>query len=148
MSEAPDVPFFGSARENAEIEAEAGEAFVEVLRSGRMLQSRWVEDFEQEIARRAGREHAVAVGSATDALFFALTALGIGPGDEVLVTDLSFVASASCIADSKWAIVAEMPHTIGMGGRAFVPFTSRRTMVCLSEVALVLKPRCASSSTK
>ena len=58
------------------------------------------------------------------------------------------VASASCIADSKWAMVAEMPHTIGIGGRAFVPLTSRRTMVCLSDVALVLKPRCASSSTR
>lgn len=91
------IPFFGSARENTEIASEAGAAIHDVLCSGRMLQSQWVEAFEDGIAAAADRQHAVAVGSATDALFFALIALGVGPGDEVVTTDLSFIPSASCI---------------------------------------------------
>ena len=96
----PSVPFFGIGRENAEIEEQAGAAIAEVLRSGQMLQSVRVETFEKRLAGQIGRKHAVTVGSATDALFFALVTLGIGPGDEVLTTDLSFIASASCILRS------------------------------------------------
>lgn len=91
------IPFFGSARENTEIASEASAAIHAVLCSGQMLQSKWVEAFEDGISTAAGRRHTVAVGSATDALFFALVALGVGPGDEVITTDLSFIPSASCI---------------------------------------------------
>jgi len=65
---------------------------------------------EAALAGSVGRAHAVAVGSGTDALGFALMALGIGPGDEVVVPDLSFVATASAIlrvgATPRWADVA------------------------------------------
>ncbi|NNF64826.1 MAG: DegT/DnrJ/EryC1/StrS family aminotransferase, partial [Acidimicrobiia bacterium] len=49
------------------------------------------------VARLTGRRYAAAVGSGTDALFFSLRAAAVGPGDEVLVPDFSFVASASAI---------------------------------------------------
>jgi dTDP-4-amino-4,6-dideoxygalactose transaminase len=55
------------------------------------------EDWERNFAQRLGRKHCVSVGSATDALHFALRAYGIGPGDEVLVTDFSWISSASCV---------------------------------------------------
>lgn len=55
------------------------------------------EEWERNFAQRIGREHCVSVGSATDALHFALLAHGIGPGDEVLVTDFSWISSASCV---------------------------------------------------
>ena len=45
-----------------------------------------------------GRKHAVSVASCTDALHFALLAYGIGPGDEVLVTDFSWITSAACVS--------------------------------------------------
>lgn len=93
-------PFFGCARENAEIAAEAAAAFAQVFASGGMLQGREVAAFEAAVAAGSGRAHAVAVGSGTDALHFALTCLGIGPGDEVLTTDLSFIATASAILRS------------------------------------------------
>ncbi|HET9051009.1 MAG TPA: aminotransferase class I/II-fold pyridoxal phosphate-dependent enzyme [Candidatus Dormibacteraeota bacterium] len=51
--------------------------------------------FEREFAERTGAEHAVACASGTAALHLILLALGIGPGDEVLVSDLTFVASAN-----------------------------------------------------
>ncbi len=53
--------------------------------------------FEQEYASQVGVKHAIAVANGTVALELALHALGIGPGDEVIVTSRSFVASASCV---------------------------------------------------
>ena len=55
------------------------------------------EEWERNFAEHLGRKHCVSVGSATDALHFALRAYGIGPGDEVLVTDFSWISSASCV---------------------------------------------------
>ena len=96
MSDA--IPFFGVAREHRELaDAGAFAALEAVLLSGAMLQGPAVAALEARIAARLGRAHGVAIGSCTDGLFFALTALGIGPGDEVLVPALSFIASASCI---------------------------------------------------
>jgi dTDP-4-amino-4,6-dideoxygalactose transaminase len=56
-----------------------------------------VEFLEKKIAKYVGRKHAVAVNSATDALFFSLKCYDVGPGDEVLVSDFSWISSASCI---------------------------------------------------
>ena len=55
------------------------------------------EEWERSFAERMDRKHCVSVASATDALHFALLAHGIGPGDEVLVTDFSWISSASCV---------------------------------------------------
>jgi len=53
--------------------------------------------FEAALAERAGRAHAVAVGSGTDAVYFALRAAGVRPGDEVLVPDFAFVGVGSAV---------------------------------------------------
>jgi len=54
--------------------------------------------FENSIAEYTGRKYAVSVASATDALYFSLLAHGVGPGDEVLVTDFSWISTSSCIS--------------------------------------------------
>lgn len=92
-----DIPFHGCRRENREVAAEAQAVFQEVYASGQMLEGPWVAALEADLAARAGRAHAITVGSATDGLYLTLHALGIGPGDEVLVTDFSFIASAAAI---------------------------------------------------
>jgi dTDP-4-amino-4,6-dideoxygalactose transaminase len=56
------------------------------------------EDFERSFAKRVGRKHCVSVASATDALHFTLLAHGIGAGDEVLVTDFSWISSSACVS--------------------------------------------------
>ena len=53
--------------------------------------------FEQEFARWVGTEHAIALANGTVALDLALHALGVGPGDEVIVTPRTFIASISCV---------------------------------------------------
>src|SRR5687768_3421611 len=57
-----------------------------------------VEEFEAGIARACGVEHAVAVSSGTAALHLAVAALGLGPGDEVLVPAYTFPATANVVA--------------------------------------------------
>lgn len=75
-------------------EAEA-EAVLAVLRSGQLAQGRVVAAFEQQFAAICGAAHAIATTSGTTALHVALLAHGIGPGDEVITTAFSFIASAN-----------------------------------------------------
>ena len=91
------IDFFGCAGDYAELSAAMLDRTAAVLASGRVLGGPDVAMFEAQVATLASREHAVAVGSGTDALFFALLGAGIHPGDEVLVPAISFVASASAI---------------------------------------------------
>lgn len=56
------------------------------------------EDFERRFAERFSRKHCISVASATDALHFTLLAYGIGAGDEVLVTDFSWISSSACVS--------------------------------------------------
>ncbi|WP_419813917.1 DegT/DnrJ/EryC1/StrS family aminotransferase [Glacieibacterium sp.] len=75
-------------------------AAAEVLRSGRVNALHHGEQcraFEAAYAQACGMPHAIAVANGTVSLEIALRALGIGPGDEVVVTPRSFVASASCV---------------------------------------------------
>jgi len=86
-------------------------AVSDVLRSGNV--NAWTGEqvrlFEREFAEAVGCRHAVAVANGTLALELALQSLGIGPGDEVVVTCRSFVASASCcIARGATPIFADV----------------------------------------
>lgn len=65
--------------------------------SGQLTLGPMVEEFERRFAHRVGAGFAVAVTSGTTALHLALAAAGIGPGDEVLVPDLTFVATANAV---------------------------------------------------
>jgi dTDP-4-amino-4,6-dideoxygalactose transaminase len=76
-------------------EEEIGEV-VDSLRSGWLTTGPKVKQFEREFAAYAGAGHALAVSSCTAGLEIALAALGVGPGDEVIVPTLTFVASANC----------------------------------------------------
>jgi len=74
----------------------------DVLRSGRV--NYWTGEecraFEREFAAWAGTDHAIAVANGTVALDLALHGLGIGPGDEVVVTPRTFLASATCVINA------------------------------------------------
>lgn len=72
------------------------DAVVEVLRSDFLTQGPMVPRFEQAVARHVGARHAVAVNSATSALHIACLALGLGPGDWLWTSPITFVASANC----------------------------------------------------
>lgn len=72
------------------------EAVVGVLQSDFLTQGLAVPRFEQTVAAHVGAAHAVAVNSATSALHIACLALGLGPGDSLWTSPITFVASANC----------------------------------------------------
>ena len=76
---------------------EEAHAVADVVRSGRLSAGPRVKEFEETIAAYTGARYAVAVNSGTAALHVALAALGIGPGDEVIVPTLTFVATANAV---------------------------------------------------
>ena len=73
------------------------EAAVRVLRGGRVVQGPQVAAFEEEFSALVAGRHCVAVNSGTSALHLALLALGIGPGDEVIVPSFTFAATANAV---------------------------------------------------
>ncbi len=80
-----------------EVRTEDRTAVSDVLSSDRLTQGPRVVSFEHALADRTGATQAVAVSSGTSALQIALAALGVGPGDEVLVPSLSFLATANAV---------------------------------------------------
>ena len=76
---------------------EEAEAAAEAVASGWVAQGPRVQEFEEAFAAAIGTPHAVAVSSCTAALHLALIAAGIGPGDEVIVPSLSFIATANAV---------------------------------------------------
>lgn len=72
-------------------------AVTEVLHSNTLSIGPKIEAFERACATRAGRRHGIGVNSGTSGLHLALLAAGVKPGDEVITTPFSFVASANCI---------------------------------------------------
>ena len=72
-------------------------AVVEVLESGQLAQGPKVQEFEERFAALCGVKHAIATSSGTTALLAALLAHRIGPGDEVITTPFTFIASANSI---------------------------------------------------
>ncbi|MEU7865936.1 DegT/DnrJ/EryC1/StrS family aminotransferase [Dactylosporangium sp. NPDC049140] len=76
---------------------EEAQAAADAVRSGWVAQGPRVAEFERSFSALVGAEHGVAVSSCTTALHLALIALGIGPGDEVIVPSLSFIATANAV---------------------------------------------------
>ena len=86
------IPFF-----KATIGEEEIASVVETLRSGWLTSGPKVRQFESDFAQFVGAKHAVAINSATAGLHLALEALGVGPGDEVLVPTMTFAATAEVV---------------------------------------------------
>jgi dTDP-3-amino-3,4,6-trideoxy-alpha-D-glucose transaminase len=95
---APRIPVVDLARRAAALEPELSAAVDRVIRSGCYLFGPELDAFESELVTATGRAHAIGVSSGTDALRLALVALGIGPGDEVIVPALTAVPTAAAVA--------------------------------------------------
>ena len=72
-------------------------AVMETLKSDYLTQGPKIKEFEDKFAQYVGAEYAVAVNNATSALHLATTALCVKPGDKVIVTPMTFAASANCV---------------------------------------------------
>ena len=105
----------------------------EVLRSGQLSLGPMGPRFERAWAERIGVEHAVAVSSGTAGLHLCLHALGLGPGDEVITSSFSFVASANAIVfTGATPVFAEVdPLTFNMDPAAVEAAITPRTRAIL-----------------
>jgi dTDP-4-amino-4,6-dideoxygalactose transaminase len=92
-----DVPFFDLHRQYGSIRSEVLAAVTRVCDSQHFILGPEVQRLEADIAAAIGVRHAIGVSSGTDALIVAMMALGVGPGDEVIVPTLSFVATAASV---------------------------------------------------
>ena len=94
------VPFLDLKAHHAPLRAEFDQAIGEVIDSGAFAGGPFVAQFENEFAAFCGSRHAIGLGNGTDALWLALLACGIGPGDEVITVPNTFMATAEAITYS------------------------------------------------
>lgn len=93
-----NIPPLDLTRQYKTIREDVSVAIAQVLDSGRYINGPVVEAFEQQFGQYIGTPHCVACNSGTDALFLALRALNIGPGDEVITSPFTFIATAETIS--------------------------------------------------
>ena len=93
----PNVPFLDLKRQIRDLQPEANEALARVYEGGRLVLGPVVERFERDFAAYCGVEHGVGVANGTDAIWIALEALGIGPGDEVVTVSHTCVPTVAAI---------------------------------------------------
>jgi dTDP-4-amino-4,6-dideoxygalactose transaminase len=91
------IPLADLVAQYRTIQADVDQAIRSVLESGHFILGPHTKALEREVAAYLGVSHAVGVASGTDALILALRALGIGPGDDVIVPDYTFLATASAV---------------------------------------------------
>src|ERR1700722_10625702 len=94
----PRFPFFDLQSQFATIREEVMQAVEEVFTSQQFIQGPQVEILEKQVAAYVNAPFAVGCASGTDALYLALLAQGVGPGDEAITTPFTFVATAGSIA--------------------------------------------------
>jgi UDP-4-amino-4,6-dideoxy-N-acetyl-beta-L-altrosamine transaminase len=115
MSQVNPIPYGRQSISEADIQA-----VVDVLRSDFLTQGPVVPAFEQAVANYCHARHGVAVSNATAALHIACLALGLGPGDWLWTSPITFVASANCglYCGAQVDFVDIDPHTFNMSPKA------------------------------
>lgn len=110
------IPLCDLTAQYESLRVEIDAAMRTVAASGHYILGPLVRKFEQEIASYCGINYAVGVGNGTDALYLALRALQIGPGDEVITTPFTFIATteAICMTGAKPVFVDIDPRTYNM----------------------------------
>lgn len=128
-----NIPILDLKAEYKSIKNEIDNAVMSVLESGHFILGPNVSSLEKEIASYCGTKYAVAVASGTDALFLSLKALGIGEGDEVITTPLTFIATAEAISytGAKPVFVDVDPQTHNIDHSAIKKAITKKTKAIL-----------------
>lgn len=115
------------------IEADVQARIQAVLSHGRYVMGPEITELEERLAAMVGVRHAIAVASGTDALLIALMALEVGPGDEVITTPFTFIATAEVIAllGARPVFVDIDPRTYNLDPAGIAAALSPRTRAIL-----------------
>lgn len=124
-----NVPFLDLRQHHAALRREFTAAFEAVVDASAFASGPFVSRFEQDFAAYCGAKFCVGVGNGTDALWLALLALGVGPGDEVITVPMTFMATAEAItyAGAKPVFVDIDPSTYTMNPEAVEGAITPRT---------------------
>jgi dTDP-4-amino-4,6-dideoxygalactose transaminase len=126
-----DVPFLDLAAHHDEMRRELDQMWADVTAKNAFIGGEYVARFEAEFAAYCGVEHCIGVGNGTDALELVMRALGIGPGDEVIVPANTFVATVEPVVT-----VGAVP--------VFVDVDPRTLLMTAEAVEAALTPRTAA----
>lgn len=123
------IPYGKQSIDNDDIQA-----VIDVLRSDWLTTGPKVAEFEQAVSEYVGAKYAVAVSSGTAALHSAMYALGIGPGDEVIVPPMTFVATANCVVyQGGTPIFADVnPETLLINPDSIIEKLSNKTKAIIA----------------
>jgi dTDP-4-amino-4,6-dideoxygalactose transaminase len=122
------LPFYRAAIDERDIES-----VVDTLRSGWLTVGPRTERLERVVAEYLGVDHVVAVSSCSEAMFLALVALGVGPGDEVITSSLTFASTVHAIIHvGATPVLADIePETLGLDPAAVAARVGPRTRALL-----------------
>jgi len=99
------IPLVDLKAQYQSIKHEIDIAIKDVIDSSAFVRGKYVESFEESYKTLLGANHCISCGNGTDALYISLKALGIGPGDEVITTALSWIASSEVISQCGAKVV-------------------------------------------
>ena len=124
-----EVPFLDVRATYRELKDRVGEAIARVLFSGRYLLGNELKAFEEEFAAYVGVKHCVGVANGLDALYLAMRAMGLGPGDEVIVPDNTYIATwlAVTYVGAKVVPVEPDARTYNLNPDTLAPAITERT---------------------
>lgn len=122
------VEFYGHVRQYRNIQKEIDANLQQVILSGNYVQGPMLKQFEGEFAAYSGTRYAAGLANGTDAIWLALMALGIGPGDEVITHPNTFFATAEAI----W---------IAGATAVFVDCCPKTKCICPDKIAAAITPR-------
>jgi len=100
-----NIPFVDLKAQYQSIKKEIDEAIQNVIDETAFIKGKYVQKFEEEYAEVYGVKHAVSCANGTDAIYIALKAMGIGPGDEVITTALSWISTSETISQTGANVV-------------------------------------------
>lgn len=145
------VEFYGHVRQYQNLKKEIDANINEVLMSGQYVMGPMLKRFEAELAAYHGTKYAIGLGNGTDAIWLALMALGIGPGDEVITHPNTFFATAEaiwiagatavfveCCPQTKCICPAKIEAAITPKTKAIIPvhlYGQCADMVAISKIA-------------
>jgi dTDP-4-amino-4,6-dideoxygalactose transaminase len=123
------IPLCDVQAQYQSLKAEIDEALLGAVAAGRYIMGPNVKALEKEVAAYCGSKHAIGVGNGTDALHLALRGLDIGPGDEVITTPFTFIATAEAVSlvGATPVFVDIDPDTFNIDPKCIEAAISRRT---------------------
>ena len=110
------VPLVDLHAQYLSLKPELDEAIARVIRESSYIRGPYVEQFEKDFAALLGAKHCISVANGTDAIYIALKMLGVGPGDEIITTANSWIATSEavtqCGATPVFVDVEDAYHTL------------------------------------